>query len=112
VLYDRAPNVYKGEYYLTVFDRSFTRQWTVPVPQTSVPGREFRIVSLAEGYLGQIGNVLVEYNWSGKELWTDREAQGEAGTIVTPTKDGFLIVTKNTNMNGGFHIKRAVTTHE
>ena len=46
VLYDRAPNVNKGEYYLTVFDRSLSRQWTVPVPQSSQSGVEFNLVSL------------------------------------------------------------------
>jgi len=109
VLYDQAPSFYTRDYYLTVFDHSFTREWTVHVPQT-LP--EFHLVSLAEGYLAQIGNVLVEYNWSGKELWTDVKTRGTLGTIVAPTKDGFFIVTQDPNMNKGFHVKRAVTTHQ
>jgi hypothetical protein len=112
VLYDRAPSVYKGEYYLTVFDRSLKRQWTVPVPQSSASGPEFNLVPLAEGYLAQIGNVLVEYDWSGKEIWTDTEIRGTVRTMVTSTKDGFYIVTKDLGMNNGFHVKRAITTHE
>ena len=113
VLYDKAPDGgRKGDYYLTVFDRSFTRQWTVPVPQSSASGAEFTVVGLTDGYLAQINNVLVEYNWSGKELWTDTETRGTVRTIITPTKDGFFVVTKDLDMNNGFHVKRAITTHE
>jgi hypothetical protein len=70
------------------------------------------VFSLTEGYLAQINNVLVEYNWSGKELWTDTEIQGRPGTLVVPTKDGFFIVTKDLGVNGGFRVKRAITAHE
>ena len=110
VLYDRAPIA--GEYYLTVFDRSFARQWTVAVPQASAAGADFKLVSLTEGYLAQIGNVLTEYIWSGKELWTDTETRGTVRTIASPTKDGFYIVTKDLDMNDGFHVKRAGTIHQ
>lgn len=112
VLFDRAPNIYKGEYYLTAFDRTLGREWVVPVPRTSVPGTEFHLITLAEGYLAQIGNVIVEYGWSGKELWSDIEHQGQVRTIVAPTKDGFFIVTKDLGMNNGFHVHRATTTHD
>jgi len=67
VLYDRDRSNYKGQYYLTVFDRSFARRWTVPVRATW-SGAEFHLVPLAEGYLAQIDSFLVEYSWSGKEL--------------------------------------------
>lgn len=107
VLYDQAPSFYTREYYLTVFDRSFRRKWTVHVPQT-LP--EFHLVSLAEGYLAQIDNVLVEYDWSGKEIWTTD--LGAVHAIVTPSKDGFYIVTKDLGVNNGFHVKRAITAHE
>jgi hypothetical protein len=110
VLYDRAPGVSKGDYYLTVFDHSLTRQWTVPVPQTSASGAEFHLVPLAAGYLAQINDVLVEYNWSGKEMWT--EATGAVPTIVTPARNGFFIVTKDQVGKVGFHVKRAITTLE
>ena len=112
VLYDRAPSAYKGEYYLTVFDRSFARRWTVPVNRTSLPGAEFRLASLSEGYLAQIHNALVEYSWSGKEMWAEVETRGSVRTLVTPTRDGFFIVTKDLDMKNGFHVKRAITSHE
>jgi hypothetical protein len=107
VLYDQAPSFYTRDYYLTVFDRSFTRQWTVHVPET-LP--DFSLVSLAEGYLAQIDNVLVEYNWSGKKKWSTN--LGPVHAIVTPSKDGFYIVAKNLNLTSSFHVKRAVTTGE
>jgi hypothetical protein len=112
VLYDRAPNINRAEYYLTVLDRSFTRQWTVPVPQSSQSGAQFTLVPLADGYLAQIGSVLAEFSWSGKELWMDVEARDTAETIVTPTREGFFVVTGGLNMNKGFHVKRAITTRE
>jgi hypothetical protein len=83
----------------------------VPVPDTS-SGADFHLVPLAEGYLAQIGNVLIEYSWTGKKLWTDIEARGSVKTIVTPAKDGFFVVVEDLNMNNGFHVKRAITTHE
>ena len=112
VLYDQAPNINKGEYYLTVLDRSFARPWTVPVPQSYQSGAQFKLVPLAEGYLAQIGNVLAEFSWSGKELWMDVEARDTTETIVTPTKGGFFVVTGGLSMNNGFHVKRAITTRE
>jgi len=110
VLYDRAPSVYNGEYHLTVFDHSLGRQWTVPVPQTSASGAEFTLVRLVEGYLAQIRNTLIEFDWSGKELWTETENRGLVRTIVVPAKDGFFVVTNDLNMNNGFHVKRVLTT--
>ena len=83
----------------------------MPVRETW-SGAEFHLVPLAEGYLAQIENVLVEYSWTGKELWTDIETRGSAGTIVTPAKDGLYVVIQDLNMNDGFHVKRATTTHE
>jgi hypothetical protein len=111
VLYDRAPSVNKADYYLTVFDRSFTRQWTVAVPRTNVSGAEFDLTSLAEGYLAQINNVLVGYDWTGKDLWSSVETPGTVKTIVTPTKEGFFTVIQDLEMNNGFRVKRATTTH-
>jgi hypothetical protein len=112
VLYDRAPSIYKGEYYLTLFDRSFNRQWTVPVPHSSASGAEFDLISRAEGSLAQIGNVIVQYDWSGKEVWKDIEHLGQTRTIVAAGTDGFFIVTKDLGMNNGFHVKRAAATKE
>jgi hypothetical protein len=110
VLYDSAPGVRKGEYYLTVFDHTSTRQWTVPVPKTSASGAEFHLVSLPEGYLAQINDVLVEHTWSGKEIWT--ETTGAVPTIVVPSRDGFFIIAKDQPGKTGFHVTRATTTHE
>jgi hypothetical protein len=112
ILYDRAPSVNKGQYLVTVFDHAFTRQWSAPVSQTSTPGPEFDLVTVPDGYLAQIGNVLLEYGWSGKELWTETEVHGTVSTLVAATKDGFFVITKDLHMNNGFHVKRVTTTRE
>jgi hypothetical protein len=109
VFYDRAPRL-KGDYFLTVFDRAFTRKWTVRVPQSTASGSEFHLVPLADGYLAQINNVLVEFDWTGKELWSDVEARGTVKTMATPAQDGFFLVTQDLDMNHGFHVKRATAT--
>jgi hypothetical protein len=113
VLYDRAPGA-KGEYRLTVLDRSFTRQWTAPVPQSTASGAEFSLVPLADGYLAQISEVFVEFDWSGEELWNDAQYQGPLPVqpIVVAAKEGFFLVNKGVDMNNGFHVKRATSTHQ
>ena len=110
VLYDRDPSVRKDEYHLTVLDRSFNRQWTVPVSQTSESGAEFHLVTVREGYLAQIGEVLVEYNWSGKEIWS--ETTGAWPTIVVPNADGFFILSNGRPGEMGFHVMRVATARE
>jgi len=111
LLYDLAPKGNNGDYHLTLFDRSFRQQWTTPSLPPPVPGARFSLTRLADGYLAQIWSVLVEYNWSGKEIWRDTEKAG-GRLIVTPGKDGFFLIVTGINMHGGFHVKRAIANQK
>jgi hypothetical protein len=99
ILHDRGRELHRSDFFLTDFDASFKRQWTVPVRFDSPWGGTFHLVTTSDGYLvvadatKVLGPLFIgKYDFSGHLLWSLIDKSRHAPSLVAAQGEAFYLV--------------------
>jgi hypothetical protein len=96
VLYDREPDLKRGEFFLTSLDSQFRREWTVPVQFPAPQGGVFQFLALKDGYLvaamANNGFFLAKYNFGGQLKWSALDPTRQYAALACATEQGYYLV--------------------
>ncbi len=108
VLYDRAPDLKRGEFVLTSFDSQFRREWTVPVQFPAPQGGVFQFLAVKDGYLiGAMANnafFLAKYNFAGQLMWSALDPSRDYAALACATDQGYYLVGAGPKDRYNFHV--------
>jgi hypothetical protein len=102
-----ARKMEDARYHLTVFDASFTQQWTKDIPSTIAgrSGMSWYLIALHDGYLAGgtawSGDLfLAKYSWSGELRWIETRKLSCRLDFVMPSSDGFYLIGETESPQG------------
>jgi hypothetical protein len=100
ILYDYGKHLpYHVGFFLTTFDASFKREWTVPVVLDAGFGDQFFLVTLSDGYLAVVDTskdsghfFIAKYDFSGRVVWAFAEKSTTAPNAGLANGDDFYLI--------------------
>jgi hypothetical protein len=108
VLYDREPDLKRGEFFLTSFDSTFRREWTVPVRFPAPQGGVFQFLAVKDGYLvaamANNGFFLAKYDFAGQLVWSALDPSRYYAALACATGEGFYLVGAGPKDRYNFHV--------
>jgi hypothetical protein len=108
VLYDRDPGLKRGEFFLTSFDSTFRREWTVPVQFAAPQGGVYNFLAVKDGYLiaamANNGFFLAKYNFGGQLMWSALDPSRQYAALACATEQGYYLVGAGPTDRYNFHV--------
>jgi hypothetical protein len=108
VLYDREPDLKRGEFFLTSFDSTFRKEWTVPVQFPAPQGGVFQFLAVKDGYLiaamANNGFFLAKYNFAGQLIWSALDPSRDYAALACATDQGYYLVGAGPKDRYNFHV--------
>jgi hypothetical protein len=99
ILYDRGRELRENRLFLTDYDASFKRQWTVPVQFDRPWGGTFHLVTTSDGYLVAaeatqlLGPLFIgKFDFSGHLVWSLIDKTRRAPSLVAAQGEIFYLV--------------------
>jgi hypothetical protein len=112
ILYDQEPQLRRGAFSLTSFDRSFKRIWTTPVATSAPQGGVYGLAAISDGYVVTIalqdGVFLAKYGLSGQLSWAATDTSRKYADLIVPAGDSFYLIGAGPKDHYSFHVIRAI----
>jgi hypothetical protein len=111
ILYSQSAARYQSKYFLTSFDRTFKRVWTVGVLDLAPTGGQYTMAALADGYVVAIGAgtglFLAKYTPTGRLLWSATDPSRRPADFLVASGDGYYLVGAGLKDRYSLHVIRA-----
>jgi outer membrane protein assembly factor BamB len=111
ILYSQSAARYRSKYFLTSFDRTFNRVWTVGVLDSAPSGGQYQMTAVADGYVVAIGTenglFLAKYTATGRLLWSATDPSRRPADFMVASDDGYYLVGAGLKDRYSLHVIRA-----
>ena len=111
VLYSQSTARYRSRYFLTSFDRTHNRVWTVSVLDSAPSGGQYAMASLPDGYVvaiaAETGLFLAKYAPIGRLLWSATDTSRRPADFLVASGDGYYLVGAGLKDRYSLHVIRA-----